>query len=153
MTKWMDEWMNSRLWWTVQWIPSPLPVPSGTHSSSPTAPRPSLLYYIYFSALNIHGFLDWQITQNVCPSAIFCPLIFPITFASLLIFFSTFLSFFSPYLSINASIYLGIDVSDDYHEAQCLAQADKVCGCVMECSAQQPGSDANKLIFWQIKKD
>lgn len=62
-------------------------------------------------------------------------------------FSSTFLSFFPPYLSINASIYLGIEVSDDYHEAQCLAQAGKVWGCVMECSAQQPGSDANKLIF------
>lgn len=33
-----------------------------------------------------------------------------------------------------------------------LALAGEVCGCMMECSAQQPGRDVNKLIFWQIKK-
>lgn len=54
---------------------------------------------------------------------------------------------FLPYLSITAFIYLRMEVSDDCHPAQCLAQADKVYGCVMECSAQQPGSDVNKLIF------
>lgn len=97
-----------------------------------------------------HG--NQSVCQSVCLPV--CPCIFLV--------FSTF--FFPPsntppplfrLLSIHhrRSFISVWKFSDDCHPAQCLARADKVCGCVMECSARQPGSDVNKLIFWQIKKD
>lgn len=61
--------------------------------------------------------------------------------------FSLIFYLFLLYPSIKAFIYLCIAVSDDEHPPQCLAQADKVYGCVMECSSLQHGSDVNKLIF------
>lgn len=113
------------------------------------------LHYFFINfLLDSHGSLD-TVNGEVCLSI--CHLSVHISFHSLshklASSFSVPFYIFLPYLSINAFIYLCIAVSDDEHPAQCLVQAGKVYGCVMECSAQQPGSDVNKLIFWQIKKD
>lgn len=80
-------------------------------------------------------------------SAFYLSIYLSVHFLINLLVFLLLFGLFLLYPSIKTLIYLRIAVSDDEHRAQCLAQADRVYGCVMECSSLQHGSDVNKLIF------
>lgn len=107
----------------------------------------SYLHRFIVLTLLISKWLKYDTLSAFYPS-IYLSVHFHINLLVFLLLFCLFLL----YPSIKTLIYLRIAVSDDEDQAQCLAQADKVYGCVMECSSLQHGSDVNKLIFWQIKK-